>query len=130
MDLLVEDIVTASHRPFTVLSAMLAEQQISAAALCNRDECSPPPPKATVDETISLIVELPPRLRGEFEVSLFYGEVHVSWTQGMKQIVLMCFPARGPLVHHYERIPGAPSQHGFENASAQSLGHWLDWLRL
>jgi hypothetical protein len=127
---LLEDVVTASHRPFIGLSGILAEQQITAAAVGNLDECSIPPTKATVDQVIDLVVGLPTRLIGEFDVSLFYGEVHISWVHGAKQVVLMSFPNRIPLIHHYARIPGSPSEHGIEDASVQSLANWLAWLRL
>ncbi|MBZ5524127.1 MAG: hypothetical protein LAP21_17970 [Acidobacteriia bacterium] len=78
---------------------------------------------------MNMIADVPFRLLGGADISPFYGEIHISWNRGSKQIVLMFFPSRTPLLHHYERIPGAPSVHGIEDASGESVTNWLRWLR-
>ncbi len=56
------------------------------------------------------------------------NEMHVVWENGEKQLILMCFPARGPLLHQYERVPGRPSQHSIADATSDKLSDWLRWL--
>jgi hypothetical protein len=93
----------------------------------NSDE--PIPTHATARVAVDLIAEVPIQLLGDPDIGSFFGEVHVSWARGDKQIVLMAFPDRAPLVHHYVRIPNAPSEHGIEEGSADRLTNRLRWLR-
>lgn len=120
---------TASHRLW--LPAVLLVQAIGAAALVNGngDAGEPAPTDATINSAIDLITDVPFQLLGNPDISPFYGEIHISWMHGEKQVVLMCFPARQPLVHHYSRVPNAASLHDIEDASADRLVHWLRWLR-
>jgi len=99
------------------------------AAQGNGGSGEPTPTEATVRSAIDLIAEVPFRLLGEPDVDPFYGEIHLSWTHGSKQIVLMCFPNRTPLIHHYLRAPGAASVHDIEEASVDRVAYWLGWLR-
>jgi hypothetical protein len=125
------DSTTASHRMFPWLPAFLLVQAIGASALANGNEEAgePAPVEATIKEAIDLITDVPFPLLGNPTISPFYGEVHISWKNGEKQVVLMCFPARQPMVHHYSRVPNAPSVHDIEIASPDRLVHWLRWLR-
>lgn len=127
----IDDQTTASHRPVLWLQAYLVVQAIKNSVLASGNGASG---ELAISETAAqsatnLIVGVPFRLLGDPDVSPFYGEVHLTWTQGPKQIVLMCFPNRTPLVHHYLRVPNAPSVHDIEEASPESLAAWLRWLR-
>ena len=127
----IDDITTASHRPFLGLHAYRLTLAIAhVGSVIGNDESDwPPPNEATMRTATHLIAEVPFRLLGDPDVSSFYGEIHLSWSKGPKQIVVMCFPDRAPLLHHYLRVPGAPSVHGIEDASGDRLAHWLRWLR-
>lgn len=122
---------TASHRPLLWLPAFLLVQAIDAVALANGngDAGEPAPTEATINTAIDLITDVPFQLLGNPDISPFYGEIHMSWKHQGKQVVLMFFPGRTPLVHHYSRVPNAASVHDIEDASADRLAHWLRWLR-
>jgi len=93
------------------------------------EQGEPKPSPATVKTAIDLIAEVTPfSLLGSPDIDLFYGELHLNWDKGAKQVLLMCFPDRDPLIHHYLHIPGAPSQHDIEVATPVRLAHWLRWL--
>ena len=121
---------TASHRPALMLPTLLLSQDIDnfASVVRGDDAGEPTPSEATKNAAKSLIAGIPLSLLGRPEISPFYGEIHVHWMRGTKQIILMCFPDRPPLVHHYLRVPSAPSEHGIEVASEDSVLHWLRWL--
>ena len=70
----------------------------------------------------------PIKLIGDPSIDLFYGEIHLSWQEGSKQVVLLCFPNRGPLIHHHQRVLCRPSEHNIEDASSERLAYWLRWL--
>jgi hypothetical protein len=123
----IEEKTTASHRPALWLPALLLSQRIEHVTE-GMEADEPLPSEATRRAAISLIAEVPFRLLGAPEVSPFYGEVHVHWERKQKQIILMCFPDRAPLVHHYLHVPGAASQHGIESATGERLVYWLRWL--
>jgi hypothetical protein len=127
----IDDKATASHRPMDLLPVLLFLEAIQFAATSNgHGEAGEPVPSAdTVRIATNLIAEVPFRLLGDPEINPFYGELHLSWASGSKQIVLMCFPAREPLIHHYERMLNAPSVHDIEPASSERLAYWLEWLR-
>jgi hypothetical protein len=93
------------------------------------DAGEPPPSQVTVNGAMNLIADVPFRLLADVDISPFYGEIHLSWNHGPKQIVLMFFPNRTPLIHHHHRLVDAPSEHGIEDASADRLANWLGWLR-
>jgi hypothetical protein len=125
------DKTTASHRPVIFMPAFLVLQEIAGAAIGNGNHGSDETPasKQALGDAINLIAELPFRLLGDPEVAPFYGEIHISWTNGPKQIVVMCFPNRTPLIHQYRRVPGQPSEHSIEQAAPDRLIYWLEWLR-
>jgi len=125
------DTTTASHRPLLWLPGFLVVQAIEGATTPNGngDTDEPAPTEATIKAATDLITEVPIQLLGNPAVSSFYGEIHISWAREGKQVVLMCFPARPPLVHHYSRVPNAASVHDIEDASAERLVRWLRWLR-
>ncbi|SRR5579864_1047497 len=125
------DTTTASHRPLLWLPAFLLVQGISAAARTNGggDADEPAPSEATIKAAIDFITDVPFQLLGNPTISPFYGEIHLSWKNGPKQVVLMFFPSRPPLVHHYSRVPNAASAHDIQDASADRLVDWLRWLR-
>ena len=126
------DETTASHRVFFSLQAYMLLQAIKGIGSVNGhgDSEELAASEAAVQSAIHLIAEVPFRLLGEPDVSPFYGEVHLSWTRGAKQVVLMSFPNRAPLVHHYLHVANAPSQHAIEEASPENLANWLRWLRV
>lgn len=93
------------------------------------EQGDPKPSPATVETAIDLITEVTPFcLLGDPDIDLFYGELHLTWNKGPKQIILMCFPNRNPLIHHHSRILGKPSQHAIEEATPARLAYWLGWL--
>ena len=121
--------VTASHRAW--LPAFMYLQSINAALEhdAGADEHGIAPSLDTVHAAIDLITDVPVRLLGDPTVDTFFGEIHMSWRRGSKQVVLMFLPNRTPLVHHYLRIPNAASEHGIEEATADNINAWLTWLR-
>lgn len=125
------DTTTASHRPLLWLPGFLVVQAITGASVLNGngDAEEPAPTEATIKTAIDLITDVPVQVLGSPTVSPFYGEIHISWAHKGKQVVLMCFPAQTPLVHHYSRVPNAASVHDIEDASAERLVHWLRWMR-
>jgi hypothetical protein len=89
----------------------------------DRNEDEPAPNEETIRSARNLIAGIPPRLIGRPLVSPFYGEVHLTWNSGSKQLVLMFFPDRAPLVHRYpENIDS------IEEATPDRVIHWLNWL--
>ena len=127
----IDDMTTASHRQFIWLPGFLLTQAIDATVLANSNGESgePAPTLATAATAVDLITSVPVHLLGDPDIIPFYGEIHISWTRGAKQVVLMCFPNRTPLVHHYLRVPNAASRHDIEEANADRLIYWLRWLR-
>jgi hypothetical protein len=115
-----------------LLPALMFLDAIQLAAIPNGhgDAGEPVPTDDTVRTAKNLVAEVPFRLLGDPEINPFYGELHLSWTSGGKQVVLMCFPARDPLIHHYQRMLDAPSVHDIEPASPERLAFWLEWLRV
>jgi hypothetical protein len=124
MPLCIDD-VSASHRPVLSMPTFL----LLAAIRMTVSPDEPPPNEATIRTAESLIAEVPFHLVGDPDVSPFYGEIHLSWTSGAKQVILMFFPTRAPLIHHYQKTPAA-SLHSIEDASIGGLVHWLSWLRV
>jgi hypothetical protein len=127
----IEDKTTASHRPAFCIPMFLLLGEISATAQpnSNLEPGELVPSEKTIDAAMHLIAEVPFRLLEGADVSPFFGEVHLSWSLGQKQIVLMVFPNRTPLIHHYLRIPGDKSEHNIETASSERITYWLRWLR-
>jgi hypothetical protein len=91
---------------------------------------SPKPTDSTKGETISLVGTVKDSLLGEPDVDTLNGEINLTWNKGTKQIILICFSGREPLVHYHQRIKGKPSKHGIEKATTKSLTHWLEWLHV
>ena len=124
------DDTTASNRYFISLPSWLAVQTLAnlvCGANGNQDE--PRPTKAMMQAAVDMVTDVPFNLIGDPEIAALFGEIHIGWTIGQKQLVLMFFPNRGPLLHHYLRMPNAPSQHDIEDATADRLTRWLRWLR-
>jgi len=128
----IEDQTTASHRPSNLFlwQALMLVQAIQETASSNGigEQGEPKPSPATVKAAVDTIAEVPFSLLGHPDIDLFYGELHLTWNQGPKQIILMCFPNRNALIHHYSRVPGQPSEHAIEDATPARLAHWLGWL--
>jgi hypothetical protein len=118
------DEVSASHRPVLSMPTFLVLEAIRTEVA--PDE--PTPDEVTIRNASTLVAGVPFHLLGDPDVSPFYGQIHLSWSAGDKQLVLMCFPDRNPLIHHYDGIAGA-NVHGIENATEDSIAHWLRWLR-
>lgn len=125
MPLCIDD-VSASHRPVISLPTYLLLEAIRTSV--SPDE--PAPSEATIRVAENLIAEVPFHLVGEPDVNPFFGEIHLSWTSGSKQVILMFFPNRPPLVHYYHRTPGAASMHNIEDAAVDRVAYWLEWLRV
>lgn len=91
------------------------------------EQGEPKPSRATVETAVDLITDVTPScLLGDPNIDLFYGELHLIWNKGPRQVLLMCFPNRGPLIHYYLRIAGEPSQHDIEVATPARLAHcWV-----
>lgn len=124
-ELCIDDRTTATHRRSWLATFLLAQEIDD----LHGDPSEPRPTRATRDQAIELIREVQqPRLVGRPDVDAFCGEIHLSWTDGDRQIVLMFFQNRGPLIHHYERIPNHESRHGIEDATADRLTQRLRWL--
>lgn len=88
----------------------------------DRNEDEPAPNEETIGSAKKLIAGIPPRLIGDPLVSPFYGEVHLTWNSGNKQLVLMFFPDRAPLVHRY------PENIDAIEATPERVIDWLTWL--
>lgn len=119
--------ISASHRPVIALQAyMLLQQWEQDRAIGFPDEGQPVPSAETVVTAACILAQIPFPLIGDFDVSPFYGELHLSWNEGDKQVVLMSFPDRTPLIHHY---PSEAGDEAIEQATAGRLAYWLNWLR-
>jgi hypothetical protein len=128
----VEETTSASHRPVFWLPAYLLLERVNGGFFSDTssEEGQPAPTPSTIQKAMLLLAEVPFRLWGEPDINPFYGELHLSWVFGAKQVVLISYPERTPLIHHYKRTPNAPSEHGIEEASAALLAHWLRWLQV
>jgi hypothetical protein len=114
---------SAANRPVPYLLSILLLATIESEAKKGTELGEEPPTDETINKTLNLIAEIPARLIGQPSVSPFYGEVHISWGSPRdRQVVLMVFPNRAPLVHYY---PGG----AVEEATPTSLTRWLTWLR-
>ncbi len=90
----------------------------------DREEGEPAPEERTLMLAGAFLAGIPPEIIGKPEVNPFWGEVHLAWRNNDKQVVLMCFPNRPPLVHHYPQ-KGEPE---VEAANSQTLNERLRWL--
>lgn len=129
----IERQTSASNRPLNVFLWMALKTaddiRYLVSAPPTSEEGLPKPTDATAQCAIALITSIQPyRLIADPDVDPFYGEIHVSWRRGAKQVVLMCFPNQGPMVHYHRGVLGAPSEHGIHPASPETLAHWLGWL--
>ena len=126
----IDDRTTASNRYFVSLPSWLAVQRLANLAnAANEDQDEPRPTRAMLEAAVDMVTDVPFNLLGEPEISSLFGEIHLAWAVGEKQLVLMFFPNRGPLIHHYLRMLNAASQHDIEEATADRLAQWLRWLR-
>jgi hypothetical protein len=126
----IEDKTTASNRYFVSLPALLAVHALHALIGTldgNQDE--PHPTEGMMRAAVDMVTDVPFNLLGDPDIGLFFGEIHLSWNSREKQVVLMFFPNRTPLIHHYLRVENAASEHDIEEASADRLAYWLGWLR-
>lgn len=124
------DTTSASHRPVIWLPATVLLEEISISAPVEGAEAREPAPShRTMITAMNFVAEIPFPLLGKPDVSSFHGEIHLSWNSGAKQVVLMFFPDRTPLIHHHQRTLGAASQHDIEEASVDRAAYWLRWLR-
>ena len=89
---------------------------------------SPKPTNATAGEAIGLIGTIKDSLLGTPDVDTLNGEINLTWNNGTKQVILICFSGREPLIHHHQHIKGKPSKHGIEKATQKVLVRWLGWL--
>ena len=122
---------TASHRPVISMPAFLILQALGATAEeAAGQHGESAASTAALKAAKNLITDVPFRLLGDPDVSPFYGEIHISWTHGLKQVLLMCFPNRAPLIHQYKRVQGRESEHSIEPASPDRLAYWLEWVRV
>ena len=123
--------ITASHRPALVwMTTYLLLDTVKKSVPVNEREAGEPAPNACTEEAaVNLVAQIPFSLVGHPDVSSFWGEIHLTWTSGAKQVVVMCFPDRTPLIHHYQRAANAPSRHDIEAATPDRVTHWLRWLR-
>ena len=81
---------------------------------------------AAIKTGLELIAEISSGIIGRPDVSPYYGELHLTWRSGSRQIVLMCFHSRTPLIHHH---PTSQGERAIEEANAVRLTNWLNWLR-
>jgi len=116
---------SASHRPVLSPLTALLLQELEPTSLHDGDKESVASTESIKTAQI-LVTEVPFNLIGRPDVSPYYGEVHLTWRLGNKQIVLMCFSSRTPLVHHH---PNDPQESAIEEATGDRLSHWLRWLR-
>jgi hypothetical protein len=128
----VENPVTASHRPAlgSLGTHLLLSAVNDAIQFGDREPGEPPPSKDTILRALNGVAEIPANLIGAADVSSFWGEIHISWNVGRKQVVLMYFPERDPLVHHYENFAGRASEHDIASGQRDEIVQWLRWLRV
>lgn len=122
-----EQATSASHRyaPFIWASLLLgAMQTMQGAAINDTEGDEAVPNDDTVRSAMNIVAEIPSRLIGQPDLNPFFGEVHVAWRNKQKQVVLMVFPNRTPLIHHYPATQDAP----IEEASAERIANRLRWL--
>jgi hypothetical protein len=120
---------TASHRSVIPLPTYLLVEGLMAVQEGGQEPGEPAPTAETLRTAINIVTAVPFLLLGEPDISSFYGEIHMSWRRNGKQIVLMCFPGRTPLIHHYAGVAGVVGEHDIEEATAERLAIWLRWLR-
>jgi len=116
--------VSPSNRPLTALFAYLLVAKMEGPALTGVEAGEPVPDPSVIAQAKAIVAEIPTHLIRQPDVTPFYGEVHVSWRNSGKQVVLMTFPNRPPLVHHHPS-QGEPS---IEGATSAVLQRWLVWL--
>ena len=115
---------SASHRPVLPLPTYMLLQKIGL-SIDHGEEGEPPPSEDAIRTAMSLLAQIPFRIIGNPTVTPFFGEVHVTWQYGNRQVVLMAFPNRTALVHHY---PNEIAENTIEEATPASVSHWLGWL--
>jgi hypothetical protein len=92
-------------------------------------EGNPKPTNAAITALTKLLAVVPASVLGEPDVDVFYGEIHLQWNKGNRQLVLMAFSKdKEPLLHYREGRKGKASRHDIEKATAKSLIKWLRWL--
>lgn len=117
---------TASHRHFRSLLTLLVMQDISAISANEATDAELRSSPSAIRTALDLIAEVPSTAIGRPDVSPYFGELHLTWHLGNRQVVLMSFPSRTPLVHHH---PAEQGERPIEEANAERLTHWLSWMR-
>jgi hypothetical protein len=123
--------VTPSRKKAKTNADLIADEIHEAVASAGTTpDSTPKPTNEAMAKAIKLIgLVKPDSLLGEPDVDTSYGEIHLTWMKGARQVVLMCFSDRDSLIHHHQRIKGKPSKHAIEKtASAKRLAIWLRWL--
>ncbi len=82
---------------------------------------------SAIKTALELVAEVSSNIIRRPDVSPYYGELHLTWRLGSRQIVLMCFPDRTPLIHHH---PTNQGERAIEEATSDRLTYWLGWLRV
>lgn len=124
-------VVTRSEKKAKTKADLIADEIHAAVASAGTTpDSTPKPTNEAMAKAIKLIgLVKPDSLLGEPDVDTSYGEIHLTWIKGTKQVVLMCFSDRDSLIHHHQRIKGTSSKHAIEKtADAKRLAVWLRWL--
>ena len=120
---------TRSQKPEKLKADIIADRIHAAVEKSgNAPEDGPRPTNDTMAKTINLIGSVKESLLGDPDVDTSVGQIHLTWHKGSKQVILMSFPDRDPLIHHHHKIKGAASKHAIEKASTKRLANWLRWL--
>ncbi|MFI5422001.1 MAG: hypothetical protein ACHQ1H_13635 [Nitrososphaerales archaeon] len=65
------------------------------------------------------------------DISTFYGELHLTWETGRRQVTLVCGGSVGktPKLHYYEGRDNQPTLHGLiPDVTGDVLMSWIRWL--
>jgi hypothetical protein len=116
---------TASNRSFKSLLTLLVMQDISAISSNDTKDAELMASPGAIKTALDLIAEVPSTAIGRPDVSPYFGELHLTWRLGNRQVVLMTFPNRTPLIHHHPLEDERPIQ----EANPDRLTHWLSWMR-
>jgi len=117
---------SASNRSFKSLLTLLVMQEISAISSNDTKDAELIASPGAIKTALDLIAEVPSAAIGRPDVSPYFGELHLTWRLGNKQLVLMTFSSRTPLIHHH---PANQGERPIEEANPDRLTHWLSWMR-
>jgi hypothetical protein len=119
---------TRSQKPEKPKADIIADRIHAVVEQAGNTPEEPRPSNAVMAKAIHLIGSVKDCLLGDPDVDTSFGQIHLTWHKGVKQVVLMSVPDRDPMIHHHHRIKGAASRHSIEKASTKRLAHWLRWL--